>query len=297
MRPTHQTGRLLPAFQFLLKYASITLAEGSEEINENGGSRVYLEWHDPNNTTKEHFPLRAGMIKWDAEAGMKIFYIHHSGFLVETQESYYLFDYVQGSLPPLDMNKPLVALCSHGHADHYRAENFAALRQLGMKRVSAVLAKDIRPGRYPEATEVLRASANQSYVLPGGERLETLLSTDSGVAYLLTTAEGAVYHAGDLNEWTWAGETEADNRRMRGNYRHEIDKLSGREIEAAFVVLDPRQGADYAQGMLYFLKTVGAKRVYPMHYWGDDGVIRRFKTEYPQYSGVICDTENEHGGE
>ena len=32
---------------------------------------------------------------------MKITYIHHSSFLVETEENYFLFDYFEGKLPQL----------------------------------------------------------------------------------------------------------------------------------------------------------------------------------------------------
>ena len=38
---------------------------------------------------------------------MKITYIHHSAFLVETESVYLLFDYFQGNLPELSEKKPL----------------------------------------------------------------------------------------------------------------------------------------------------------------------------------------------
>ena len=37
---------------------------------------------------------------------MQITYIHHSGFLVETDHFYYLFDYETGRLPVMDVTKP-----------------------------------------------------------------------------------------------------------------------------------------------------------------------------------------------
>ena len=30
-----------------------------------------------------------------------------------------------------------------------------------------------------------------------------LLSNDSGVAFIVKTKEGTIYHAGDLNDWYW----------------------------------------------------------------------------------------------
>ena len=38
---------------------------------------------------------------------MKITYIHHSCFLVESDRFYYLFDYEQGDLPTLNPAKPM----------------------------------------------------------------------------------------------------------------------------------------------------------------------------------------------
>lgn len=227
---------------------------------------------------------------------LRVRYIFHSGFLVETNESYYLFDYYRGELPRLDADKPIVVFGSHGHRDHYNPAVFPLLREMGIKRVFAVLAEDISERKYPEDVDVLTACADKTYDLPRGERLETLRSTDSGAAFLLTTGAGTVYHAGDLNDWTWEGEPDEDNRQMRENYHREIDKLKGRRIDVAFIPLDPRQEAHYADGMLYFLSAVDAKRVYPMHYWKKPGVIERFLTESPQYRDIVQYTEQSSGG-
>lgn len=218
---------------------------------------------------------------------MRVRYIFHSGFLVETKESYYLFDYWQGPLPTLAPDKPVTVFASHAHHDHYAPEVFSNLRHAGAKDVYAVLSKDIPTKKHPPHVPVCRAYAGSIYPLPHGGQVETLRSTDSGVAYLATCHEGVIYHAGDLNDWTWEGEPEAVNRQMRDNYRRQIDKLKGREIDLAFVPLDPRQGAHYAHGLLYFLETTKTKAVYPMHYWKQPEVIERFLRQYPQYRGVV----------
>ncbi len=221
------------------------------------------------------------------ENAMRVHRIYHSGFLLETEKSYYLFDYYKGALPALSPEKPIVVFSSHAHQDHFNPEVFRLLRQAGMREVFAVLAKDIPEKKHPASVPVLKVYANKQYTLPHGEPLETLLSTDSGVAYILTTPKGVVYHAGDLNDWTWDGESEQSNRNMRGRYRHEIDLIRGRSFDIAFVPLDPRQEAHYADGMLYFLSTVSAKQVYPMHYWEQTAVVQRFLAEYPQYQDSI----------
>ena len=68
-------------------------------------------------------------------------------------------------------------------------------------------------------------------------------------------------------------------------------------FDAAFVPLDPRQGDHYADGILYFLKNVDCNVIFPMHYWNDANVIKRFITEYLQYKLRIKNTECTKGEE
>ncbi|MGN0468356.1 MAG: MBL fold metallo-hydrolase, partial [Acutalibacteraceae bacterium] len=120
---------------------------------------------------------------------MKITYINHSGFLVETKDCYYIFDYYRGNLPDLDENKPAVVLCSHFHHDHFNPEIFNMLNRMHIN-YQAVLAKDISKSQYPASVKVTKAYHNQTYALDNGSVVQTLLSTDSGVAFILKTKEG-----------------------------------------------------------------------------------------------------------
>lgn len=225
---------------------------------------------------------------------MKITYINHSGFLVETEDCYYVFDYYKGEMPSLDKSKEAIVFCSHFHQDHFNPKIFEILDDIGIN-YQAVLAKDISKKKYPAGVKVTTAYHDQTYILDNGTQVTTLLSTDSGVAFIVKTSEGAIYHAGDLNDWHWEGETEDDNRQMASMYRAEIDKIKGAHFDAAFVPLDPRQEKHYADGMLYFLKHVDCNAVFPMHYWNEPSVIDRFITEYPQYKSRIKNTESANG--
>ena len=217
---------------------------------------------------------------------MKITYLHHSGFLVELSDCCLVFDYFETGLTRLP-DKPVLIFASHAHHDHYDPGVFRFVRE-GQQAV-AVLSKDVR--RTPQGVEVFRVAAGRDYDLPHGIRLHTLQSTDEGVAFYLQTAEGCIYHAGDLNEWVWAGEPEQYNKQMIGAYRHEIDSLRGLRVDVAFVPLDPRQEDDYARGLLYVLKTLAPKHAFPMHYWRKPEIIDRFLSEYPQYEDYVNYTE------
>ena len=55
---------------------------------------------------------------------LTVTYIKHSGFLIETANSYLLFDYWQGKLPELQYDKELYIFSSHAHHDHYTKDIF-----------------------------------------------------------------------------------------------------------------------------------------------------------------------------
>ena len=219
---------------------------------------------------------------------MRITYIHHSCFLIETDSCYYLFDYEKGDLPALDTNKPIFVFASHWHHDHYTAEIFPLLKAIGMQTVQAVLSKEIY---LPPNVDVLQVTANTTYTLALGQKLTTFHSTDVGVAFLIEDGTHIMYHAGDLNDWVWEEESDAYNAQMTKDYRQQIgllsETLNGKEIDIAFVVLDPRQEKDYDRGMCYFLEHIPVKCVYPMHYWETPQIIDTFLAEHPQYTQQI----------
>ena len=223
---------------------------------------------------------------------MKVTYIHHSCFLVETNHFYYLFDYEKGSLPEMDTTKPIIVLSSHSHFDHYNSEVFTLLSNLGMQHIRAILSDDIEA---PENINTLLVSPEKEYELGPQQRLITFRSTDLGVAFLIEDHKKLIYHAGDLNDWVWEEESNSYNEEMTINYREQInllsEKLNHKEIDVAFVVLDPRQEKDYDRGLCYFLENIPVKQVYPMHYWEMPAIIEAFLKEHPEYKSQIQKTE------
>ena len=223
---------------------------------------------------------------------MNVTYIHHSCFLVETDRFYYLFDYEKGCLPEMDVTKPIFVLSSHGHADHYNPEIFSLLTACGMQHIRAVLSEDIEVSG---TVKTLQVSPGKEYDLGVQQTLATFQSTDLGVAFLIEDQKTLIYHAGDLNDWVWEEESDAYNEEMTANYRKQIkllsENLNHRQIDVAFVVLDPRQEKDYSRGLLFFLENISVKRIYPMHYWGTPAIIETFLKDYPQYESQIQRTE------
>ena len=161
-----------------------------------------------------------------------------------------------------------------------------------MRDIRTILSDDIQ---VPANINTLQVSPEMEYELGYQQKLATFRSTDLGVAFLIEDQNELIYHAGDLNDWVWDDESDAYNKQMTLDYRKQIrllaDSLHHRQIDVAFVVLDPRQEKDYDRGLCFFLEHIPAKQVYPMHYWDDPSVIDTFLRDHPEYQSQIQKTE------
>ena len=219
---------------------------------------------------------------------MQVTFLAHSGFLVELEGVCLLFDWWKGDLPPLP-DKPLAVFASHHHPDHFDPKIFA----LDGENTRFLLGKGIRlTERNRDRWGLGEASAARCRVLVGNEAaepfpgvtVETLRSTDEGVAFLVTAEGQTIFHAGDLNWWHWEGEDPAWNRNMEVNFLRYTEPLRGRRIDLAMLPLDPRLGEDGFRGPRHFLELADIARFLPMHQWGDFGFTDRFLARFPEFT-------------
>jgi L-ascorbate metabolism protein UlaG (beta-lactamase superfamily) len=207
-----------------------------------------------------------------------IHYLYHSGFLVEKDSHVLIFDYwrdtpkggglAQGVIDPAALReKDVLVFVSHRHGDHYNRgiENW----RKSIPRLRLILSDDISP-----VAGAVMLGPDQTWTQPDC-RVETLRSTDEGVAFLVSIDGLTIYHAGDLNWWHWEGEPADWNAEMGAAYRAQIDKLQGREIDLAFVPVDPRLGDQYAWGLDYLMRTLSVKYAIPMHFGEETAVVDR----------------------
>lgn len=198
---------------------------------------------------------------------MKITYIQHSAFLVETQSACLLFDYFEGALPRIPQEKPLYVLSSHSHHDHFSERIFS----LEHSKITYLLSWDIPKVSKPNAHFLQPYETWNDGILT----LETFRSTDEGVAFWCTVDGREIYHAGDLNHWYWEGEEEQWNADMTAAYRAEVAKMAGRTADVAFLPVDPRLEDWFYLGADDFMKQVSVKHLFPMHFWDDFSVCEK----------------------
>lgn len=230
-------------------------------------------------------------------------YIDHSGYLLETDDTYFLFDYYKGEIPKLDSRKNIVVFVSHKHADHYNSEIFQLIKEYN--HVIFILAKGTPVKRnviaYAEetpsidlASHIILAAKNMTFeiILSNHKILKvtTLKSTDLGVAFLLEYDGRTYYHAGDLNLWLWEENGEEANRVMTEKYFLQLEKLRNIHIDIAFVPMDSRQGKYAFAGLESFLQYTDSKKVFPMHLWDNYELINKFLAKYPQYEKRVMVT-------
>lgn len=198
---------------------------------------------------------------------MKVTYIHHDSFSVEFNKAILLFDYFQGKLPDFDKNKKLYVFASHSHSDHFSSVIFDLRSKY--KNIKYILSDDIK---VTKEKDIYFVKENE-IVYIDDLKIETLKSTDLGVAFIITVEGKTIYHAGDLNWWHWEGEIDSENKKMEKMYKHEIEKIKNRDFDIAFVPLDSRQGKYFYLGFDEFMRNTNTKLAFPMHCWGDYSLV------------------------
>ncbi|MGB8453904.1 MAG: MBL fold metallo-hydrolase [Anaerocolumna sp.] len=251
---------------------------------------------------------------------MQITYIHHSCFSAETEDAVLLFDYYKGNIPLFDTEKHIFVFASHKHRDHFDVGIFDLAN--AYPYITFVLSSDIRMNEaymnrknIPQTSRpnIIYIGKNESMSLPvqkvpavnadffnadvtkSNLYIETLASTDEGVAFIITCNDKVIYHAGDLNWWSWEGETKEEYADMTNRFQKEMAKIKNREFDIAFVPLDPRQEDRFWWGFDYFMKTTQTKLVFPMHFWRDYTIISRLKNmeKAKEYFDKVVDIKEE----
>jgi len=242
---------------------------------------------------------------------MRATYISISGFLVELEGVNLLFDYWRGPIPELG-SKPLLVFVSHRHIDHFHPDIFKL--DDGTRPVQFYFDTDfpldeMRAKRW----NLSRETWDKCRQLPGDARdtcfgavIETLRSTDKGVAYLVTAEGKTVFHAGDLNWWYWEDESQHFLEKMERDFKEYAEPLRGRHIDLAMLPMDPMLRKHSHLGPQYFLELADIDRFLPMHQWGEYAETDRFMERCPHLAdrtvpvrarGQVFDFSEEQTGE
>lgn len=197
---------------------------------------------------------------------MKITFIRHSGFAVEMEHCVLLFDVWEDPakvVPPLLAGeKPVYVFASHLHGDHFNPAIFDWKDRV----TEYILHKDCRVGGRAENVRLMDAGAAHE---TAHFSVHMYGSTDAGGSYMVRCEGKTIFHAGDLNWWHWAGESDGEKRRARDWYRQELAAIRETEADVVFFPVDARQAVAREWGVKAFLSQVSVKELLvPMHAFG-----------------------------
>lgn len=215
---------------------------------------------------------------------VKLTYIFHSGFLLETDHCLLVFDHwidLAKVMPAaLASPKPMYVFSSHFHDDHFNPRILAWKEQ--KPNITYLLSKDILRHRraQQDAADVWLAKGSTWQ----DEHLKVWAtgSNDSGVSWIVEVEGKRIFHAGDLNNWyarfltdDYQGGTiiskefgEIDPLKDEKQYLGELKDI--RKITDHFDLVmfpvDGRIGNGYTRGGRQFLERFTVVLFVPMHF-------------------------------
>lgn len=206
---------------------------------------------------------------------MRLTYICHSGFAIETHNFTMIIDYSEDSLGGKRgivydrlLSRPyrLYVLSTHSHEDHFNPEILewrkrrSDIRYIFSKDIEKEIKEPIKDLVYLEKDQQFKDDLIQ---------INAYGSTDLGVSFKITTEKKVVFHAGDLNNWHWNEESTSNEiKEAEDAYHAELNHIAATTpmLDVAMFPVDPRLGKDYMLGADEFLQKIPTKLFVPMHF-------------------------------
>jgi len=213
-----------------------------------------------------------------------ITYIHHNCFVLKTDSRTYLFDYPSDSHLPEGAQKQvmdavassdLVVFVSHSHDDHLNADMVSMVSTA--RSVCYVFSDDVqdmRPETIPADADVLIVEPDETYNFHGMS-IETLMSNDLGVAFLVEDGDFRFYFGGDLATWIWKTASTKEQEFTSRFFHNAMERVRDFQPHVAFSNVDKR--LDNLAGGVEAYRQTGAKVFVPMHSFGETDWLEGFR--------------------
>ncbi|HVF46015.1 MAG TPA: MBL fold metallo-hydrolase [Pyrinomonadaceae bacterium] len=217
-----------------------------------------------------------------------IWYMQHSGWAIRTKNHFLVFDYIGDGMPigsrtladgivnPDEIKKHQVTVfVTHGHNDHYSEQIFDWGKTIA--NITYVFGWNL-----PKSGNYFRLEPRQKKPINGID-VETIISTDLGVGFLVKVDGLSIFHAGDHAKWA---ET------FKAAYEAEIDLIANAspKIDILFVPIAKGMSCEPNESILdgaYFaIRKLRPKAAFPMHVRCADkiGLYREFAENGAKHS-------------
>lgn len=219
---------------------------------------------------------------------IRLTYIFHSGFVVETAAGILVFDYwldLANVLPKCLSGRGgrhVYVFASHFHKDHFTKDIFGWKQSLGSD-VTYILSKDILKHSRADKGEADVWLAKGGTWADENIQVTATGSNDSGVSWIVETGGNRIFHAGDL--CNWYARFLADGNKYRQPYSEElgedIDPVAeekrflgelkdiqkiAKGFDLVMFPVDGRIGNGYTLGARQFIERFQVGMFVPMHF-------------------------------
>ena len=219
---------------------------------------------------------------------IRLTYIFHSGFVVETAAGILVFDYwldLANVLPKCLSRRGgrhVYVFASHFHKDHFTKDIFGWKQSLGSD-VTYILSKDILKHSRADKGEADVWLAKGGTWADENIQVTATGSNDSGVSWIVETEGKRIFHAGDL--CNWYARFLADGNKYRQPYSEELGEdidpvaeekrflgeLKGiqkiaKGFDLVMFPVDGRIGNGYTLGARQFIERFQVGMFVPMHF-------------------------------
>lgn len=225
-----------------------------------------------------------------------LYFLHHSGFMLELETMTLVFDYYLDPLKRLEdrlekTDKPVYFFVSHVHGDHFNR----AIRKFEKRASGYFLHRDCHLALADES--LLHEMDVGETVNEGPLSVHMYGSTDAGGSYMVEAEGLTIFHAGDLNWWHWAGEGDSENREARDWFFRELSCIKEKEVDIAMLPVDARQQAAREWGVKAYLSHFSAGLLIPMHAFGQRWAPSyEFRWLFPKQQMWIPKEDGDHAG-
>ena len=226
---------------------------------------------------------------------IEIYHLFHSGTAVRVKNKLFIFDYFKdqprkekalaSSLEKgiireesfKNINEAYVFV-SHSHHDHYNKVIFEWEKYCD--NANYILAAEVEPEAELKNKNNLYLMEKNEELKLGDVEISSYGSTDEGVSFLVELEDLTIFHAGDLNWWKWKKFSVKVQAREEREYKREVDKLTGKIIDIAFVPVDPRLEEYFYLAGEYFIEEIMPSLFVPIHFADNYDITRFFKERF-----------------
>lgn len=207
---------------------------------------------------------------------MKLIYIYHSGYAIETDNFSIIIDYFKdssdmegkGIVHEYLLHKPdkLYVLSTHSHYDHFNRDILKWKEK--KENITYIFSKDILDDHKAKPNEAIYLDKLDEYK-DEHLQIKAFGSTDKGISFYIETENKKIFHAGDLNNWHWNEEsTDEEVKEAEEYYNSELTLLANevKYLDLAMFPVDPRLGKDYMKGAEEFISRIKTDIFAPMHF-------------------------------